>query len=94
MLEILLEERSAREWVFRRNGFIRLPIERLMLETGDGIPFLRPEVQLLYKAKGARAKDDADLDSVLPTLEPSARAWLRAALVRAHPGHPWIARME
>jgi len=84
-LEILLEERSGACWRFRRDASIALPIERLALATADGIPFLRPEVQLLYKAKDARARDDIDLGHVLPTLDRAALEWLDAALALARP---------
>lgn len=57
----------------------------------DGIRYLQPELQLLYKAKGQRAKDDADFAATLPFLDAERRDWLRNALTRTLPGHDWIA---
>jgi hypothetical protein len=64
-----------------------------MQGTRDGVPFLRPEGVLLYKAKLQRPKDEQDFASVLPKLDPSARNWLRDALRIAHPDHAWIAAL-
>jgi hypothetical protein len=89
-LQLMLEERDGADWVFRRNRTLRLPAEELVLSTRDGTPFLRPEVQLLYKAKQPGQKDEADLLAVLPLLDRAAVAWLVGALGRVHPGHPWI----
>jgi hypothetical protein len=58
--------------------------------TRDGVPFLRPQAALLFKAKSMREKDEADFAAALPHLDAAARAWLRAALARAHPGHRWL----
>ena len=73
---------------------IRLPFTRLLERTADEIPFVRPEVVLLFKAKHAREKDEEDFDVVLPRLDRERRSWLRDALHRVHPGHPWLARLD
>jgi hypothetical protein len=54
------------------------------------IPYLAPEIQLLYKAKGRRPKDEADFMHTLPALDRERRQWLRNALTMAHPRHPWL----
>jgi hypothetical protein len=64
--------------------------ERLIERTRDGIPYGRPEVVLLYKAKHTRPKDDADFAAVLPRLERERRRWLREALELVHPAHRWL----
>jgi hypothetical protein len=61
--------------------------------TSDGIPYLVPEIQLLYKAKGLRPKDEADFRQTLPALSLEQRDWLREALLQAHPQHPWLGRL-
>ena len=58
-------------WVARRDETIRLPYAELIEHTADGIPYERPEVVLLFKAKHSRAKDEADLAAVLPGSQPS-----------------------
>ena len=62
----------------------------LISRTADGIPYLQPEVVLLFKAKAVRPKDELDFAAVLPHLESSRRLWLRDALTLVHPGHAWL----
>jgi hypothetical protein len=77
-------------WVFRRDPRIRLPRDRVIAHTSDGIPYARPEIALLYKAKSTRPKDDADFASVLPLLGDEQRAWLAASIALVHPEHHWL----
>lgn len=59
----------------------------------DGIRFLQPEIQLLYKAEGLRAKDETDFVATMPFLDRRRRAWLSAALEKTLPAHPWLDRL-
>jgi hypothetical protein len=77
-------------WVARRDESIRLPYADLIEHTPDGIPYERPEVVLLFKAKHARPKDEADLAAVLPRLSAERRALLADWIERVHPGHFWL----
>jgi hypothetical protein len=62
--------------------------------TEEGIPYGRPEIILLFKAKNAdRPKDEADFTAVLPKLDSARRSWLVDALRLLHPGHSWLARI-
>ena len=72
---------------------IRLPYRGIIRRTPDGIPYLTPELVLLFKAKHARAKDQADFDATIPYLTSDQRATLAGLLARAHPGHRWIAQL-
>jgi len=57
-----------------------------------GIPYGRPEIVLLFKAKHSdRDRDQADFEAVAPRLEPERRRWLAEELELVHPGHPWLA---
>jgi hypothetical protein len=89
-LDVMLEPGDADTWVFRRDESVRAPRALMIARTAGGIPFLRPEGVLLFKAKNARTKDAADFAAALPSLDAAARAWLRAALERVHPGHAWL----
>jgi len=83
-------ERDA-AWVCRRDASISLPYEDLIRRTGDGIPYLVPEVNLLFKAKRAdEPKNQADFAATANVLGEGAAGWLRWALQRVHPGHAWI----
>jgi Aminoglycoside-2''-adenylyltransferase len=87
--EFLLDEVRNGEWIFRRNESIRRPLEEIG-EERNGVPFLRPEIVLLYKASEQSPKNDTDFTAVRPHLSHEARLWLRAALDRANERHPWI----
>lgn len=87
--DILLAPGSPQEWIYKRDESIRMPMDRA-LWTRDGITYLQPQIQLLYKAKGLRTKDKLDFDSTLPFLDESRRHWLRDSLLRTLPRHPWI----
>ena len=77
-------------WVSRRGASLRLRYDELIERTADGIPYARPEVVLLFKAKGARAKDEADLAAVLPLLDADRRRLLARWIEQVHPGHFWL----
>jgi len=93
MLGFLLEQSTAGRWVFRRHPAITRPLAGIGTTTPDGVAVLRPEIALLFKAKGSRFKDQRDFDRVLPHLDRAARAWLASVLEQAHPGHAWRGRL-
>ena len=53
----------------RRDASITLPYSELILRTSEGIPYVAPDVALLFKAKHLREKDIADFQRVLPTVD-------------------------
>ena len=57
--------------------------------SADEIPYLAPEIYLLYKAKGSRPKDEADFMHTLPAVDQERRQWLKKTLATAQPHHPW-----
>jgi hypothetical protein len=89
-LDVFRKPSDGDTWICRRDDRIRLPYDELVLRSEDGIPFARPEVVLLFKAKHARPKDDDDLGAVLPRLGPASRRWLADAIELVHPGHRWL----
>ena len=93
-LDIFREPHDGGTWICRRDPAIRLPYAEIIARTPDGIPYLVPEIVLLFKAKYRRPKDEADFDGVLPLLTPVQRDWLAAALDRVHPGHGWLSRLS
>ncbi|MEV6865530.1 amino acid transporter [Streptosporangium subroseum] len=86
--QLMLDEADGDEWVYRRDGRIRRPLASLTVAE-DGFRRLAPEIQLLYKAKGRRAKDEVDFAEVLPVLTGAQRRWLEEALAIEHGTHPW-----
>ena len=83
------------DWLSRRHPGLRVAVTELVRWSPmpAGIPYLAPEVQLLYKAKYHRPKDDADFESAIELLEREPRKWLRDTLATHHPDDPWIARL-
>jgi hypothetical protein len=92
--EILLNDSNGTNWLFRRNHSVRLPLAAIGETTSDGIPFLAPEIVLLFKAKRVREDDEKDFVSALPGLSPNQRSWLRNGLEVVHPHHPWADRLS
>lgn len=91
-VEVLLNEADGSLFVFRRDQSITLPLDRAFLRSADGLPFLAPEVVLLYKAKRAE-ENEADFQAAVPGLDGRSRAWLRESLAALHPDHPWLASL-
>ncbi|MEV6716660.1 hypothetical protein AB0M48_32025 [Lentzea sp. NPDC051208] len=61
--------------------------------TADRIPFLAPELVLLFKAKEVRPKDQQDFDGVLPCSDRSGVVRCRKWLAQVHPGHSWLSAL-
>jgi hypothetical protein len=92
-LDVFREPWDDDAWVCRRNESIRLVGGEHIERSRDGIPYARPELTLLFKAKHVRPKDEDDLRAVLAVLEPARRRYLADLLAIAHPGHVWLARL-
>jgi Aminoglycoside-2''-adenylyltransferase len=93
--DVFREPSDGDTWLCRRDESIRLPYDRVIEWTDDGIPYGRPEIVLLFKAKHARRdRDQADFEAVVPRLDPERRRWLRESLERVHPGHPWSSALD
>ena len=93
-LEILVEERRGDRWVYRRDDRVGLHWMDIGLATTEGVRYIRPEIQLLYKSKQARAQDQSDLITVLPRLDPAQRGFLAGALSLVDADHRWLARLK
>lgn len=91
--EFLLNERAARDWVYRRDDAIKRPLDEIG-HTRDGVAFLRPEIVLLYKVGEPSPKNNRDFAEVRPHLSDQAASWLGDALTTCDPRHPWIAALQ
>ena len=89
-LDVFREPHDGDTWICRRDPSIRRAYADVFAETADGVPYVRPEIVLLFKAKSVRDKDTADWDGTRPLLSADQRAWLARALELVHPGHPWL----
>jgi hypothetical protein len=93
--QIMIDDTEGDEWVYRRHPRVRRPVATLRgRASSPDMPVLSPEIQLLYKSKGRREKDEIDFARVLPLLTEEERTWLRRALDTVAPGHPWEARLR
>jgi hypothetical protein len=93
-LELMLDESADGVWIYRRSPEIRRPFVTAIRRTSDGLRYLAPEIQLLYKARHCRSRDQADFNLVTPRLDAQAIAWLRDALSRSDPGHAWLQALQ
>ena len=85
-MDVTIGEGNAEEWIYRRDASVRVGWDRAVLRSASGVPYLAPELQLLYKSTGPRPKDDLDASVVVPTLSPHQLAFLATSLA---PDHPW-----
>jgi hypothetical protein len=91
LLDVFREPHDGDTWICRRDAAIRLPYSDVIRHTPDDIPYLAPELVLLFKAKHARQKDQADFDATVPHMTPTQRNTLAELLTHTHPGHHWLA---
>lgn len=89
-LEVLLNESSGDKWRFRRNLNITCPISTLGTHSKNGVPFLNPEIILLYKAKNPNPKDEADFKNIIQALDEKRKSWLKQAITICYPDHRWL----
>lgn len=89
-VDVFREPHDEGTWICRRDESIRLPYDRIIRRTAGGIPYLAPEVVLLFKARHHRAKDEADFAATVPRMTQVSRDRLTSWLTRVHPGHPWL----
>src|ERR1044072_2649483 len=62
LFDVFREPHEAGTWICRRDKSLRLSYDAIIERTANGIPYLVPELVLLFKAKAARPKDQADFD--------------------------------
>ena len=101
-LEVLLNERSGRDWIFSREPLVTMPLRRCAQQSAWGLPTVVPEVILFYKANppawrdlprpDLRPHDELDFLALLPHLTDEQRAWLRNAISLV--GHPWLTQLS
>jgi len=93
-LQLMIADTDDELWLFRRDPRIHRPLPTIGRQSKDNIPYLAPEIQLLYKAKAPRPKDEADFMKALPYLDQESRHWLAQGLAIVHPVHAWLTQLE
>jgi hypothetical protein len=90
-VQILLGAADGDEWVYHRGrGTLRKSLAEITLRSPQGIPYLAPEIVLLYKSRNLRPKDDADFTDVHHLLDAARRQWLIEHIIPRYPDHPWL----
>ena len=93
-LDFLLIDIAHDVWHYRRDSTVIRALDKVGLTNADGIPYLAPELALLFKSRNTstklRPQDETDFMTVSRHLEPERRAWLRWALTVTDPSHPWL----
>lgn len=90
-LDVLLGEGDNTEWIYRRDQTVRRRWSETVLRTASDVPYLAPEIQLLFKSKDIRAKDQADAVASIPQLTTAQRGWLAEHLSADHPWQTLVA---
>lgn len=90
VLDVPLTPSTDGRWSYKRDPGLTAELDEVTWVAPDGLRYQRPEVTMLFKARQSRPKDVADAKAVLPLLDAPARRWLREALARSEPAHPWV----
>jgi len=92
--DLMLTPVDGDVWRYKRDARVKRSLDAVIRIGGDGVPYQRSEVTLLFKARRRWEKDELDFAAVLPQLDPADRAWLREAIALTEPaGHPWLERL-
>jgi hypothetical protein len=84
-LDVTIGDGNEDVWIYRRDPSLRVRWGDAVLRSEEGIPYLAPELQLLFKSKNVRPKDDLDAAEVVPALSEARRLRLRQLLPEDHP---------
>lgn len=99
-IDILLSEKKGKQWWYHRDARITHSIKTVGMNLDLGIPFLSPEIVLLFKARHLyvdepnyilhRQADENDFQAVRRLLNVKRRTWLEKAIGLLYPNHPWL----
>lgn len=92
-MELMLDEAENEHWIYRRQRQIQRPLNIAIRRSVQGIPYLAPEIQLLYKSHRMRPQDQADFEHIVPKLDRGSRHWLRDGLLITEPTHSWLSAL-
>lgn len=93
-VEVMIGLADGADWVFHRGRRARRALADITHVSEGGLPFVGPEIVLLFKARGLRDQDEQDFRDLAPRLSAEPREWLMPRL--SPPGgadHPWLATL-
>jgi len=96
-IEVGIDHKEGNEYILLEDPKVALPMEQAILYK-DGVPFLAPEIILLYKTDEWSATNSylgpkmvKDFHAVMPLLSTEQKDWLLNAIKTAHGEHtPWL----
>lgn len=71
---------EANKYLYKRDPSLNFSGEEITCYTKSGVPYLAPHIQLLYKSKSLRPKDQEDFNRCLKRLSREQRNWLKNKL--------------
>ncbi len=93
-IEFLFNKRAEDDFLFARNTNIKRKLSDSIHKAGE-VPFLAPELVLLYKSTAFSNPDyQKDFENTVPLLSNDSKEWLRNALSISFPdGHEWMQKI-
>ena len=90
-VEFLFNSHDEAAFLYDRDISVRRELSRTIRHR-DGIPYLAPEICLLYKSTTTEREGyQQDYDLAFPAMDEESRSWLKAALRHCNPGgHKWL----
>ncbi len=89
--QVMLFDTEEDFWIFKRDESIRRKLDTITLINKDGFRILSPEIQLLYKSKAIRDKDQHDFDQAIKQMSATQKQWLKFVLIKVYENkHPWL----
>ena len=86
--DVFLSRATGTSLVYRRGAHSVTRALADITRYRDSIPYLAPEVVLLFKARSKAAKDQHDVETALPLLDAGQRSWLHDILKLQPHGKP------
>jgi hypothetical protein len=90
-IEILFNSRKNNEFIYARNHDIRIKMDEAILMSGN-IPFLAPEVVLLYKSKYPFVQENQlDFENTIHKMNVDQLKWFKTSLENEYTKeHEWL----
>ena len=93
--QLMVNDATDENFCYKRDHSILFNIKEHTRLGKYGIRYLSPELQLLYKGKRIRDKDQVDFDKALPLLNRTQKNWLSENLKRCYSQeHPWLQKLS
>lgn len=86
-IDLTIGEGTDSQWAYRRDPHLTRPWDQAVLLSSSGVPYLAPDLQLLFKSKDIRPKDQEDAERVMRELTETELEFLSEHLPSTH---PWL----